>query len=274
MQNFNLHQHTYRCGHADVDIKDEDYIEEYLKAGFNKIAFTDHCPEKDVIDKRPNIRMTYEKRNEYLESINRLKDKYKNKIEILSGYEIEFLPGQEKNLEELKNESDILILGQHFVYADDGKDLNVIGWNSCTDKDLFKYGEYVKNAIEKGLPDIIAHPDFFMLGRKSFGDYEENVTREICKAASKYGIPLEINLNNIFRHEFYDLKDKKALNKSNSTYPNKDFWKIVSEYNIKTLYGLDVHHIVQISLYKELAKLANNIIGKETIEKLEFVNNF
>ena len=62
MQNFNLHQHTYRCGHADVDIKDEDYIEEYLKAGFNKIAFTDHCPEKDVIDKRPNIRMTYEKR--------------------------------------------------------------------------------------------------------------------------------------------------------------------------------------------------------------------
>ena len=42
MQNFNYHSHTYRCGHADLDMKDEDYIKEYIK-------FINHswsaCPE-------------------------------------------------------------------------------------------------------------------------------------------------------------------------------------------------------------------------------------
>ena len=28
MQKFNYHSHTYRCGHADLDMKDEEYIQE------------------------------------------------------------------------------------------------------------------------------------------------------------------------------------------------------------------------------------------------------
>ena len=46
MQNFNYHTHTYRCKHADMDYSDEDYVLDYIKAGFKKFAFTDHCPEK------------------------------------------------------------------------------------------------------------------------------------------------------------------------------------------------------------------------------------
>ena len=68
MQNFNYHSHTYRCGHADLDVTDEDYIKDYIKIGFEKIAFTDHCPEKNEIDVRSNIRMKYEERKEYLDS--------------------------------------------------------------------------------------------------------------------------------------------------------------------------------------------------------------
>lgn len=26
MQKFNYHSHTYRCGHADLDMKDEEYV--------------------------------------------------------------------------------------------------------------------------------------------------------------------------------------------------------------------------------------------------------
>ena len=26
MQDFNYHQHTYRCGHADLDKEDEKYV--------------------------------------------------------------------------------------------------------------------------------------------------------------------------------------------------------------------------------------------------------
>ena len=31
MQNFNYHTHTYRCGHADLDYFEEDYIEDFIK---------------------------------------------------------------------------------------------------------------------------------------------------------------------------------------------------------------------------------------------------
>ena len=101
MQNFNYHTHTYRCGHADL-VEDEEYIKEYIKMGFKRIAFTDHCPEKNIIDDRENVRMKYEQRKEYLENIKKLKEKYADKIIIESGYEVEYLLGEERNLQELK----------------------------------------------------------------------------------------------------------------------------------------------------------------------------
>lgn len=48
------------------------------------------------------MRMKYDERLDYLNSIKILKEKYKDVIEIESGYEIEYLPGKEKNLFELK----------------------------------------------------------------------------------------------------------------------------------------------------------------------------
>ena len=124
MQNFNYHSHTYRCGHADLDMKDEEYIEEYIKMGFKKMAFTDHCPDKNEIDKEPNVRMKYSQKDEYLNKIKELKEKYAGKIEIQSGFEVEYLPGEEDNIRELKEDSDKIILGQHFIY-DDNKQLKI-----------------------------------------------------------------------------------------------------------------------------------------------------
>ena len=103
MQNFNYHTHTYRCLHADLDLSDEEYILDFIKMGFKKMAFTDHCPEKNIIDARPNIRMEYSQKSEYLDSIKKLKEKYVDKIEIQTGFEVEYLPGDEENLKELKS---------------------------------------------------------------------------------------------------------------------------------------------------------------------------
>ena len=124
MQNFNYHSHTYRCKHADLDFKDEEYIKDYIKIGLKKIVFTDHCPEKNEIDNRQNMRMSYETRKEYLSSIKALAEKYTDKIEIKVGYEVEYLPGEEENIKELKEETDKIILGQHFIY-DDNKNLKI-----------------------------------------------------------------------------------------------------------------------------------------------------
>lgn len=276
MQKFNYHSHTYRCGHAEMDMTDEEYVREYIEMGFKKMAFTDHCPEKNRIDKRPNMRMDYSQKDEYLSSIKDLQEKYKNQIEIKLGYEVEYLPGEEKNLEELKDETDIIILGQHFIY-DDNKNLKEFHNHDFTDEEILRYAEYIEKAMEIGLPDIIAHPDLYMFTREKFGKIEEAVSRKICEAAEKYKIPLEINLSRIGKKIYEgndNLSDEEQKEKLKEVeYPCKEFWNIAKNYNIKVLYGIDAHVRGQVLRCKKTIELANYIIGKETISKLNFIED-
>lgn len=280
MQTFNYHSHTYRCGHADLDMLDEEYVKEYLEKGFQQIAFTDHCPEKNEIDKAPQVRMPYSQKEEYLTSIKKLKEKYAGQIEIKTGYEVEYLPGEEENIRELKDETDILVLGQHFIYKD-RETLEIVRTDDFTTEELLEYANYIEKAMELGIPDIVAHPDFFMRQRKNcFGEAEERVAHKICKAAQKYQIPLEINLNNIFNHTYYtddklneDTIEEQKKKLKEVEYPCQYFWKIATQYDIKVLYGIDVHHRGQILLWNELVELAKEVLGEEIIEKLNFIES-
>ena len=259
MQNFNYHTHTYRCGHADYSMSDEDYVKYFIEKGFEKIAFTDHCPQKIRIDKRLNMRMDYKDKEGYYKSINFLKEKYKDKIDIELGFEVEYAPGLEECLFELKNETDKLILGQHFVYDENKENIKVIGWGATNGDDIIRYARYIEKAMELNIPNIIAHPDLFMLNN-SFGEIEKEATHIICSAAEKYGVPLEINLT---RAAMY-------LNKMTTSiaYPCKEFWTIASTYNLKVVYGVDAHAKYQIELFEKSIELVKKIIGENVINKL------
>ena len=265
MQDFNYHTHTRRCRHAENDFTDEQYVQEFIKKGIKKIAFTDHCPEKEVIDPSPKMRMDYSEKDEYLESIKYLKEKYKNQIEIQTGFEVEYLPGQEDNLFELKNETDLIVLGQHFVYKDElQKELVKHRKEHFTDEQLLRYADYIDKALEIGLPDIIAHPDIYMYGRDSFGKIEKIVAHKICKSAEKYKVPLEINLAEL---PGYDMGILQKV-----SYPCREFWKIASSYNIKVLYGIDAHYRIEIRQFEKSIDMANNIIGRDVIKRLKFID--
>ena len=275
MQNFNYHSHTYRCGHADIDMKDEDYIKEYIEIGIKKIAFTDHCPLE--IDKRPNIRMKDSEKDEYLSSIKKLKEKYRDKIEIETGFEVEYLPGEEEKLFFLKSKTDKIILGQHFVY-DENKQIKTFSDETFSCTDFIKYANYIEKAMELGIPDIIAHPDLFLKNSKNFNKIDSEISNMICKSAEKYNIPLEINLSDVFERIFYkngecyDVSINGAIKDINNVrYPNANFWRIASNYNVKVLYGIDAHHKGQIMLFDKLVELANEIIGEDTIKNLQFI---
>ena len=84
MQNFNYHSHTYRCRHADDTVLDEDYVKEYIKAGFKEIAFTDHVPQKNVIDTRKRMRMDYSEKEALFDTIFHFTDNiYSRSINIV-----------------------------------------------------------------------------------------------------------------------------------------------------------------------------------------------
>ena len=129
-------------------------------------------------------------------------------------------------------------------------------------KDL---SDIIYQAIEKKIPDIIAHPDVYMLSRDNYTEVDEKVAHIICSVAEKYGIPIEINLSH--PNEFIIGK------RENIVYPCKEFWKIASEYkNLKVIYGVDAHFEYQIMNYEKAIEVANKYIGQEIIDKLHFCN--
>ena len=114
-QKFNYHGHTTRCGHADFDMTDEMFVEEAVEAGFEKIAFTDHMPFQDRLTCEIGTRMDISEKRYYFSSIDYLKEKYKDKIKIEQGFEIEFDETQLSHIEKLRSEVSKIILGQHFI---------------------------------------------------------------------------------------------------------------------------------------------------------------
>ena len=212
-------------------------------------------------------------------SIKKLQEKYADKIVIETGYEVEYVPGEEENIKELKEETNKIVLGQHFIYKDDSKTEILRQDEFTTDKHLIQYAENIEKALELGIPDIIAHPDFFMRREnKEFGKIESEVANRICKVAEKYQIPLEINLNNIFNKTYFENEEQnhKTIEEQKEklgevAYPCKEFWKIATNYKVKVLYGMDVHHRGKILLWNKLRQLANELLGKEIIKKLNFI---
>lgn len=276
-QNFNYHIHTLRCGHANGS--EEEYVIEAIKCGMKKIAFTDHIPLPN--NNFPNSRMDMDEIEDYLSTINYLKIKYKGLIEIESGFEFEYYEKAKQHFLEVRKKVDKMILGQHFVIDEDGKETRIFRTEGrqINDDVLELYVKTMERAINLGLVDIIAHPDLFMQARDDFGQLEEEVTRRICWLAVENNIPLEINMGKINTA----LHDKKTSRKNllkNIPYPSRAFWRIISEESqkaikvgkqLKVLYGKDAHCTEDLS--SEICyQVSDVILGEEILRKLYFVN--
>lgn len=280
MQNVNYHTHTYRCGHADMDYFEEDYIKDYINAGFKKIAFTDHVPYEVGLETRKNVRMNYSEKDEYLNKIDELKIKYQDKIEIQKGFEVEYSDFHKDYLLKLKKDVDKIILGQHYIVKDNSEVKIFKVDTVCDDSDVMDYYKTIEKAVKIGLPNIIAHPDFYLKSRKEFNKTDEKVANLIGSLSEKYDIPLELNVHNIFCNTYYkdripneDSFEKQLERTSKVIYPNKKFWSILSNYKIRVLFGIDVHYKREISHFKDTSKLASYILGEETMKKLNFVED-
>ncbi len=283
IQDFCFHTHTQRCGHGAKDTGDEEWVKNAIKGGIKKLAFTDHIPLPDGMNHKANSRMDIAEVDSYLTSIHYLQDKYKGQIEIESGFEFEYSNRDLAHLQKLKSRTDKMVLGQHFVIDDDGKEYGIArgnGGKQISDKVLDLYAESILSAIDKGLPDIIAHPDLFMQARDSFGVKEEEITRAICRKAIEKGIPLEINFGKIASKADGKLPIDEL--KRRIPYPSPEFWKIVAEEtktakesgkDLFVIFGKDAHFPGQLSTEKDY-EIAKQIIGEQTLEQLHIVTQY
>ncbi len=225
---YNYHTHTKRCYHAKGE--DEAFVLAAIEMGYDEIGFADHSPwpfEKGFVS---HMRMPESEFKGYCESINSLKEKYKDKISIKLGLECEYFPKYFPWLKEKIKEYgiDYIILGHHFCDDEPGSIYN----GNLTEKDQLEYfKDDIIAALEEGSFSYIAHPDIFMRGYPEFDGKCEEISRAIIEKAVETNTPLEYNLLGL-KHGIADGKPG---------YPHPEFWKIAAEYKPLTVIGIDAH---------------------------------
>ena len=108
----NYHSH---CNFCDGSDEPETYVKEALKKAFPAYGFSSHAPLPFSADwSIPGNRF-----DAYLSEINRIKQKYRNRIQVYMGLEVDFIPGL-TGIEKLLSKGinmDYLIGSVHFIDA-------------------------------------------------------------------------------------------------------------------------------------------------------------
>ena len=257
--NYNYHTHTFRCGHASGT--EEEYIKRAIDCGIKYMGFADHAPLNFPEAKDLKFRVPVDKVEDYFSTLKALREKYKDKIDLKFGFEMEYYPNIfEKMLADVKSfGAEYLILGEHFTVEEipDSHEHSAAP-NDSVDK-LKTYVNRIIEGTKTGAFTYIAHPDMInFTGDLSI--YKEEM-RKICVCSREYNIPLELNCLGI---------------RDNRHYPNNEFWQIAGEEQCPVTFGFDAHDVPSaydgdsVIKAKELVKKYNlNYIGKPEIILLQ-----
>jgi histidinol-phosphatase (PHP family) len=226
---YNYHAHTWRCQHASGT--EREYIEAAIEMGIQRFGFSDHIPSPAKEGYVSRIRMRMDQAMEYRDCIRALQKEYADQIEILVGFEAEYVPQyfpeQMRMFDNLG--FDYLIMGQHFIEPEE--DGVYTGSPTEDDVRLTRYVDLVIEGIRTGRFLYIAHPD--IMNYRGLGSVYEWEMSRLCRAAKEEGIPLEINLLGVKEHK---------------VYPRERFWKIAAETGNDAVLGLDAHSIDQVKM--------------------------
>lgn len=219
---YNLHTHTPRCRHAVGS--EREYIENAIKAGMDTIGFSDHAPILFPDGFVSPIRMLPDETEEYVSTLQSLRNEYREQIQVLIGFEMEYYPSLfAPTIEFLSQFSlDYLILGQHYLENEIG--MPYVAKNRNSPADLTRYVDQCCAALETGRFTYVAHPDVFRFDGDP-GFYDTEMAR-LCRKALETETPLELNLVGVYlkRH-----------------YPGDRFWSVAGRVGNQAVIGMDAH---------------------------------
>jgi histidinol-phosphatase (PHP family) len=241
-----LHNHTPLCNHAEGSM--DEYIQNAINANTKYFGFADHAP----MDFDPKYRMKFEEMQVYEDELLYTKEKYKNKIEILSGYEVDYLPG---HMDErvLDAKVDYLIGSVHFLEGWGFDNPEFIGkWEEQNIDEIWqKYFDTIEAMAKSKLFDIVGHLDlikvFKFMPNKDIPSMAKNALIEIKNA----GMVLELNVSG------YRKKVSEA-------YPSKALLEEAYMLNIPITFSSDAHKPNQVALFNdEIVQLAKDVGYKQ-----------
>ncbi len=119
MQKRDGHTHSHFCRHGSGE-ETELFIRKAIQEGFTTYSVTEHLPLPDELLKqmpysagfRDSMEITPNELDDYIKEIERLKKKYRSEIQILCGFELDYLVGYEDYAR--------ILLKEYGPYLEDG----------------------------------------------------------------------------------------------------------------------------------------------------------
>jgi len=238
-----LHNHTTRCNHATGTV--EQYIERAIELGIDIYGFSEHAP----MDFDPEYRLPFAQVDAYFSDITKAKEKYQDKIQILLGYEVDWLKGHMSE-SVLNAKVDYLIGSVHFIdkWSFDNPEF-LKGWK---DKDIDEIWEAYFEAIEamakSGKFDIVGHFDLIKVFKFMPKGDIRLLSRSALKAIKKANMVMEINTSG--------LRKPTA-----EIYPSATLLQEAYSMDIPITFSSDAHAVDQVGADYEKATVLAKEIG-------------
>lgn len=261
------HTHSEYCPHGEID-DTEALVAAAVAAGFTHYAITEHSPMPEEFFARLPGELGAESRGgvmalsdleHYLRKAHRLKDKYRDRIQVLVGLELEFAedfsPWLRDLLQEYGNQLDDGLVSVHYLPVPDGRLVPLdYTWEMTRDLLLPQLGglegfeaAYYRAVLASALADLgpraprrLGHPS---LCRKFLGDWPEEdrglspeIQAEIAAlldAAAPRGFAIDFNVAGL--HASYG-----------RFYPGSWVATQAARRGMSLCYGSDSHHLSHV----------------------------
>jgi histidinol-phosphatase (PHP family) len=238
-----IHNHTTRCNHAEGTV--DEYIQKAIELGIDIYGFSEHAP----MDFDPHYRLAFEEMQAYTDDILTAKERYKEDIDILFGYEVDYLPGHMDD-RVLHAKVDYLIGSVHFIdkWSFDNPEF-IAGWK---DKDIDEiwqaYFEATEAMARSGKFDIVGHLDlikvFKFLPKKDVRSLAKNALHAIKRS----NMVLEVNTAGL----------RKPIGE---LYPSRELLEEAYALDIPITFSSDAHSVEQVGFAYDKATALVKEVG-------------
>ena len=238
-----LHNHTTLCNHAEGTV--DAYVREAIRQGIDIYGFSDHAP----MDFDPKYRMDFEQMALYKQWVMDAKAKYADKIELLFGYEVDYLPGHmDKRI--LNADVDYLIGSVHFINEWGFDNPEFIGHYEDEDIDTIwqKYFRLIEEMAQSQLFDIVGHIDLIKVFKYMPKQDIVEMAMPALRAIKEAEMVLEINVAG-YRKPCAE------------PYPSPSLLQAAFKLGIPITFSSDAHKPEQVGLFREEAEALAKSVG-------------
>jgi histidinol-phosphatase (PHP family) len=237
-----IHNHTSRCNHAEGTV--DEYIQRAIELGIDIYGFSEHAP----MDFDEKYRLPFCDMGAYVNDVLEAKERYKNDIEILLGYEVDYLPGHMDD-RVLNAEVDYLIGSVHFIdkWGFDNPEF-LGGWKTKDVDEIWQaYFEATEAMANTGKFDIVGHLDLIKVFKYMPKQDVRILAKNALKAIRASNMVLEVNAAGL----------RKPIGE---IYPSRQLLEEAYALDIPITFSSDAHAVDQIGFgYDVTTSLAKEV---------------